>query len=203
METTIITVDNPDWVKLAVGVVQAGGIVAFPTDTVYGIGADLFQPDAVARLYEVKRRSTEKAIPILLGSKEDLPKVVGDIPEFADRLAQEFWPGALTIVLPKSSSVPTIVSSTGTIGVRVPDHPVAQQLLRAVGPLAATSANLSGTIEAIEATEVYKQLGGTIELIVDAGVTPGGRPSTVIDCTVKPATILREGPISSDRLFRS
>lgn len=201
METTIAPSDNDDWIQYAAEVFASGGLVAFPTDTVYGLGADPFQPDAVVKIYQVKKRPADKSIPVLLGAREDLSKVVRKVPAAAAKLMQAFWPGALTLVLEKQPAIPTVVSSTHTIGVRIPDHQIAQQLLRSVGPLAVTSANLSGEPEANEATQVLDQIGGSFDLLIDAGRTAGARPSTVVDCTIQPVVIIREGPVSREEIF--
>jgi L-threonylcarbamoyladenylate synthase len=137
----------------------------------------------------------------LIGDPDDLEKVGVDIPETARMLAARFWPGPLTILVPKRADLPQAVSATSTVGVRVPDHTVARALLRCAGPMAVTSANISGGQSPITAQEVYKQLAGRIPLIIDGGKTPGGVASTLVDCTVPELKILREGPISLDELL--
>lgn len=184
----------------ALEVLAAGGLVAFPTDTVYGVGVDVFNESAAARLYDVKGRPEEKAIPVLLPDVEALPVVVADFDARAERLAAAFWPGPLTIVLPKAAGVPAAVSSLPTVGVRVPDHPVALSILAASGPLAVTSANLSGAENSLTAEEVARQIGGDIELIVDGGRSPGGQPSTVVSLAGADLKILRAGPLSLETL---
>lgn len=201
MKTEVVSAGDQHWLTRAVDTIADGGVVAFPTDTVYGIGSDPFQPDAVARLYQAKGRPIEKAIPILLGSRGDLDRVAKNVPGWVEALLNAFWPGALTLVLEKQASVPSIVSRTRTIGVRIPDHPVALELLQGAGPLAVTSANPSGAREANEPAQVAHLLRGSIDLIIDGGVTPGGHPSTVLDCTRKPPMVLREGPIPPEDIF--
>jgi L-threonylcarbamoyladenylate synthase len=200
MTAEIISTEARNWCARTVAVVRAGGVVAFPTDTVYGIGADPFHPDAVERLYQAKGRPADKAIPILLASATQLPKIVKDVPDWVKPIIAAYWPGALTIVLQKNDSIPDIVSSTDTLGVRIPDHPAALELLLAAGPMAVTSANPSGGVEARDAYQVLERIGTLIELVVDGGLTPGGLPSTVLDCTVQPPRILREGPITEDEI---
>jgi len=178
-------------------VLQGGGLVAFPTDTVYGVGASAFAAEAVQRLYEVKGRSAEKAIAVLVAREADLTQVAAALTPSARALALRFWPGPLTLVVPKHPALPEAVSAGPTVGVRQPDHPVAQALLRLTGPLAVTSANLSGLSSATTAKEVLSQLGGRIDLLLDGGQTPGGVASTVIDCTAEPPVILRPGPINA------
>jgi L-threonylcarbamoyladenylate synthase len=196
METIILPASDPDAIAHALEVLQAGGLVAFPTDTVYGVGALAFDAPAVESIYTAKNRPVEKAIPILLGGPEDLDKVTANIPSIAAKLAARFWPGALTLVVPKHPKLPDVVSSTPTVGVRVPDHPVARALLRAAGPMAVTSANISGEASLKTAEDVNRQLNGRIPLILDGGETPGGVPSTVVNCLGTEPVILREGPIT-------
>ncbi len=188
-------------VSEALTVLQAGGLVAFPTDTVYGVGALAFSPEAVARLYAVKGRAREKAIPVLLGSSDQMGLVAVDPSPEAARLAEHFWPGPLTIVLHRQASLPQAVSPTDTVGVRVPDHPVALALLTAAGPMAVTSANRSGRPSLGTAAQVLADLGGAIELILDGGRTPGGQPSTVVACLEEHPSLLRQGPISMDTVL--
>jgi len=197
MQTTVLSAEAPEALRQAVAVLQRGGLVAFPTDTVYGVGAAAFAAEAVQRLYEVKGRSAEKAIAVLVAREADLTQVAAALTPSARALALRFWPGPLTLVVPKHPALPEAVSAGPTVGVRQPDHPVAQALLRLSGPLAATSANLSGQSSATTAEEVLSQLGGRIDLLLDGGQTPGGVASTVIDCTAEPPVILRPGPISA------
>ncbi len=200
MQTEILSSSSPEALPRAYEVLQAGGLVAFPTDTVYGVGALAFDGKAVESIYAAKARPPEKAIPILIGDAEDVEKVGVDIPDAARQLISRFWPGPLTILVPKRPDLPEAVSATSTVGVRVPDHEVARELLRRAGPMAVTSANISGAQSPITAQQVYEQLGGRIPLIIDGGRTPGGVPSTLVDCTTAELKILREGPISLTEL---
>ena len=200
MQTEIFPASSADAIPRALEALRAGRLVAFPTDTVYGVGALAFEGEAIRSIYAAKDRHMEKAIPILIGDVDDLAKVAVEIPEEAHRLAARFWPGALTILIPKRADLPEAVSATSTVGVRVPDHDVARALLRATGPMAVTSANISGAQSPVTAREVYDQLGGRIPLIIDGGRTPGGIPSTLVDCTAPDLQILREGPISLEEL---
>jgi L-threonylcarbamoyladenylate synthase len=200
MKTEILPAQNPGTLAKALAVLHNGGLVAFPTDTVYGVGALAFNGVAVGSIYVAKDRPVEKAIPVLMGDSTDLAKVTLEVPEAAGRLAARFWPGPLTLVLPKHPNLPETVSATGTVGVRVPDHAIAQALLLAAGPMAVTSANLSGQPNPSTAQEVFGQLGGRIALIIDGGKTPGGVPSTVVDCSGMELQFLREGPISRDEI---
>lgn len=196
MQTEILHASSTRAISRALEVLQSGGLVAFPTDTVYGVGAVAFDDRAIQSIYAAKDRPVEKAIPILIGDAQDLEKVAVDIPVTALKLAARFWPGALTVLVPKRADLPRAVSATATVGVRVPDHEVARALLRAAGPMAVTSANISGAQSPITAQEVFEQLAGRIALIIDGGRTPGGVPSTLVDCSGPDLQILREGPIS-------
>jgi L-threonylcarbamoyladenylate synthase len=201
MHTEILFSSSPDAIPQALAILRAGGLVAFPTDTVYGVGALAFDGKAVEAIYAAKDRPIEKAIPVLIGDAEDVEKVGREFPKLAHRLAARFWPGPLTILVPKHLDLPEAVSATATVGVRVPDHAVARLLLRAAGPMAVTSANISGAQSPVTAQEVYEQLDGRIPLIIDGGKTPGGIPSTLIDCTGAEFKVLREGPISLRELY--
>jgi L-threonylcarbamoyladenylate synthase len=196
MKTVIVPADAPDAITQALEVLQRGGLVAFPTDTVYGVGSLVFDGQAVESIYAAKDRPVEKAIPVLIADAADMEKVGTNIPAVAHQLAARFWPGPLTCIIPKQPALPEAVSATDTVGVRIPDHAVARALLRAAGPMAVTSANLSGQPSPSTAEEVLAQLRGRIDLILDGGKTPGGVPSTLVDCTAAELKILREGPIS-------
>jgi L-threonylcarbamoyladenylate synthase len=201
MKTDIIQAEHPIALNHAADILKHGGLVAFPTDTVYGLASLPFQAEYVERLYVAKGRNSERAIALLLGDYEQLGQVARDIGETAKLWARKFWPGPLTLIVPRLESLPDVLSSTTSIGVRVPDHPVALALLNMVGPLAVTSANLSGYQNTNTAQEVYDQLNGRIHLILDGGHTPGGVPSTVVDCTAGDPIVLREGPITLDNLM--
>ena len=176
--------------------------MAFPTDTVYGVGAVVWDRRAVARLYEAKLRALDRAIPVLLADPTDLPAVAGSSSIIARRLARRFWPGPLTLVVPRAARIPDEVTAGGpTVAVRVPDHELARALIRAAGaPLATTSANISGQPSPVVAPEVAAQLGARIAMILDGGPCPGGIPSTVVDVTGDVPIILRVGPISQRQI---
>jgi L-threonylcarbamoyladenylate synthase len=201
MKTEIVAASSFDAIPRALEILRAGGLVAFPTDTVYGVGALVFNEKAVESIYRAKDRPVEKAIPVLISDPGDLEKVGLDIPGPAHTLASRFWPGPLTILVPKRADLPEAVSATSTVGVRVPDHDVARAILRAAGPMAVTSANISGKQSPVTAEEVYEQLAERIELIIDGGKTPGGVPSTLVDCTTPKLKVLREGPIGLEELL--
>ncbi len=201
MKTQIITANSSNAIQQALKVLQAGGLVAFPTDTVYGVGALAFDGKAAESIYKAKDRPIEKAIPILIGDAEDITKISSEVPPMAKKLAERFWPGPLTLIVPKHLGLPDSVSATNTVGVRVPDHIVARSVFRAAGPMAVTSANLSGQPSPSTAQEVFTQLNGRIALIVDGGKTPGGVPSTLVDCTGKEPIVVRQGPISLNQIL--
>ena len=196
MKTEVLSATSPENLSLALQILKEGGIVAFPTDTVYGLGASVHHARAIARVYEAKERSRDNPIPILIANMLDLRRVALSPPTMARRLAKRFWPGPLTLVVWRKPTLPEEISVLSTVGIRVPDHPVAQALLTIAGPLAVTSANRSGDPVACTAQEVFEGLEGRIDLILDGGRTPGGEPSTVVDCTRASPRILREGPIS-------
>jgi L-threonylcarbamoyladenylate synthase len=169
---------------------------------VYGVGSLAFHQQAIESIYAAKERLMEKAIPVLIGDNDDLAKVAEEIPYFAMKLIDRFWPGPLTILVPKKPTLPAAVSATSTVGVRVPDHDVARALLRLAGPMAVTSANISGQPSPTTAHQVFEQLNGRIAMILDGGETPGGIPSTLVDCTGDEIRILREGPIPKEELLK-
>ena len=189
----------------AVELLRAGRIVAIPTDTVYGIAADLALPDAIERLFAAKRRPPEKAVAVLLADAAQAWSL--GVPSPAARLlAERFWPGGLTLVLPVRPDVTlpgVLAAGTPTIGVRVPDHAAPRALAAALGPLPTTSANLSGQPDARDAAEVAATLGEAIALVIDGGPIRGGPASTVVDCTTDRPAILRPGAIDPSVLARA
>jgi L-threonylcarbamoyladenylate synthase len=201
LPTEVISVQDPQALASAESLLRAGGLAAFPTDTVYGLGAMLFDLQAIEQLYMVKGRDAAKAIAVLIGDEAALGQVAGELGDVATRLARRFWPGPLTLVVPAHPDLPANLSPLPTVGVRMPNHPVALALLRRTGPLAVTSANLSGGPSSKTAAEVFAQLNGRIPLILDGGQTPGGLSSTVVDCTGSELVILRQGPISMQQLI--
>lgn len=197
-----VVADGPAGRAAAIEVLCAGGIVALPTDTVYGIAVALSAADGIERLFHVKRRPPEKTIALLLADAEQA-WALGEVSPVAEALAAELWPGPLTLVLRRRPDVamPRAVSTDGrTVGVRLPDHPAPRAIAAAVGPLPTTSANRSGRPEALEAATVVAELGEDLDLVLDGGRTPGSRPSTVVDATTDPPTILRVGEIGEARV---
>ncbi len=201
METLLLPVDHPEAMPKAVEILRHGGLVAFPTDTVYGVGSLAFNPLSILAIFAAKDRPLDKAVPVLIGVVDDLSRVAFDVPAAAAKLASRFWPGPLTLVFPKHPSLPDVISANSTVGVRIPDHAAARKLLRLAGPMAVTSANLSGQPSPSTAEEVQAQLGGRIALILDGGRTPGGVPSTVVDCVGPDPQILREGPLTREDIL--
>ena len=189
-------------VSEGIAVLMGGGIVAFPTDTVYGLGACSYLHRAVERVYAVKERPLGMALPLLLSSTLQISEVAEPVPPVAWLLAEKFLPGALTLVLRKSSLVPEIVTAGGiTVAVRVPAHPVPVALALGLGvPISGTSANLSGKPSALTAEEVHSQFGDKIDLIIDGGQCLGGRESTIVDVTGEVPVVLREGAIDFSEL---
>jgi len=194
--------DIQEQVERGVSILKQGGVVAFPTDTVYGLGAwaNLYQ--AVERVYQIKERPRNMALPLLLAHTSQISEVAEPVPPLAWLLARSFLPGALTIVLHKSNSVPDIITGGGsTVAVRIPAHPIPVALAEGLGaPIVGTSANLSGKPSLLTADEVYAQLGDKIDLVIDGGRCPGGRESTIVDVTGETPVVLREGAISTEEL---
>ncbi len=188
---------DPGCLEEAANRVEAGEVIAVPTDTIYGLVCRYDLEKAILDLYGVKERPAEKALPVLVGEVAQLAAVAQTpIPPLAQRLIRRHWPGPLTLVLLARPGLPPALTAGGrTVAVRLPDHPFVRDLARRVGPLASSSANRSGGSECHSAREVYDQLAGRIPLIVDGGVTPGGQASTVVDLSGPEPRILREGPI--------
>jgi L-threonylcarbamoyladenylate synthase len=187
--------------QLARELIAGGELVAFPTDTVYGIACDPYNVDAINRLYAAKIRDRLKALPLLLSDVGQLDKVARDVPESSNLLGSYFWPGALTLVLPRVSWLPAELGGGDTIAVRVPNHPELQSFLKLCGgTLATSSANLSGEPDACTAQQAAAYLGDHVSLVIDGGRAPGGIPSTVVDCTRTPPLVLRSGAISHEAI---
>jgi len=184
--------------KRAIEELRRGGVVALPTDTVFGLCALARDDDAVARVYAIKQRDRAQPLPVFVSSLEQAT-LITRWNDAAQRLAERFWPGALTIVLPQSERFHTLAAAgTGTIAVRVPKDPALREIAAQLGPITGTSANLSGMAECHSAEEVARQLGQSVDAIVDAPTDPDARPSTVVDCTqAGSAHIVREGAISA------
>jgi L-threonylcarbamoyladenylate synthase len=186
---------TPDGIARAAELLRGGAIVAFPTDTVYGVGVAVSRPDRLPALFELKDRPVDRRIPILVAARDDAEALGSDVDARARALADRFWPGALTIVLPGSGGE--------TQAYRAPDHPVALDLIRAAGPIYATSANLSDQPDTLGADEVliaFAMKQDDLAAVVDGGPAPGGVASTVLDLSITPAAVLRAGPITREQL---
>ena len=201
-ETEVLKIDHPEIFDRVISILNRGGLIALPTDTVYGLAVDPWNGEAVSKLFKVKSRSELKSIPVLLRGEAAINEVAVEVPERVRTIAEKFWPGPLTIVVRRKSELPSEISATDTIGVRAPDHKFANTLLRMYGPIAATSANLSGQPAASSAEQVVSSLSGMIDLIVDGGESAGGVSSTVVDFTANAPELLREGPISLESVLR-
>jgi L-threonylcarbamoyladenylate synthase len=188
--------DRPEDVAQTAVYLQIGQLVVIPTDTLYGLASAALDETAIRELYRVKQRPLHKAIPILLADLSDLHKVVQSVPDLAQPYIARYWPGSLTIVLPKRDALPPSLSPDSTIAVRIPDHQVARAVIRAAGGVVAvTSANLSGQPAAETAAQALAYLNGRVTAVLDAGPAPKGQASTVIDCTGETAVVLRQGPV--------
>lgn len=184
--------------RLAVDCLRSGGLVAFPTDTLYGLGAAVSSDQGVQRLFEAKKRPLESPVPILLSAGNQLSRVAQEVPDLALKLAGRFWPGALTLVLKRNPGFRSLaLAGRDDVAVRVPAHAVPRRLIEALGePVTGTSANISGRPAPPTAQEVAEQLGESVDVIIDGGRTPIGVESTVIDLVGETPRLLREGAIS-------
>lgn len=189
--------DDPEGRAAALDVLRAGGLVAFPTDTVYGLAVALDTPRGIERLYAAKRRPIDKAIIVLVDGLDQLAGLV-TVPPAAQVLAGVGWPGGLTLILPLRSTAqlpPALTAGMATLGVRVPDHPTPRALARMLGPLPTTSANLSGEPDSLDASAAEAAIGSACELVLDGGTTRGARSSTIVDCADGPPSVVRAGAI--------
>ena len=195
-----VSADNPEPrpIEHAAQLIRRGEVIAVPTDTFYGLAADPFNLAAVARIYEIKGRAERKALPILVASLEQAQELAGDLPDSFFPLAERFWPGALTLVVKASSRVPLkVTGNTGRVALRLPNSKIPCALIAAAGtPLTGTSANLSGFAACVDATQVVKQMGERLPLVLDGGRSKALLASTVIELRGEEWTVLREGPIS-------
>lgn len=201
--TARIVPDDEAGRAAAADVLAAGGVVALPTDTVYGIGVALDTPGGIERLFAAKRRPPDKGIMLLLDDEAQAERI-GAMTPAAVALATACWPGGLTVIVPQRPDVPLPSVLTGgalTIGLRAPDHDAPRALARAVGPLPVTSANVSGLPEARDAAGIIEQLGDAVDLVLDGGVAHGGPASSVVDCTGARPAILRQGAVSLERVI--
>ena len=186
----------------AVEILRAGGMVAYPTETFYGLAVDAVNRDAIKKIFAVKQREESQPLLILIPDRPYLSRYAIAVPPQAETLMDRFWPGPLTIIFEASPHLPAeLCAHTGTVAIRMSPHPVAQALVEAFGgALTSTSANLSGLPSTTTADEVQQQLGEGIDLIIDAGPTAGGKPSTIVDVTVPSLRLVRQGAIGFDEI---
>ena len=190
-------------VDAAQAALEAGELAVLPTDTVYGLAADAFSPEAVQRLLDAKGRTRQKPPPVLVGAPTTLEALVTEVPGWLRSMTAELWPGPLTVVCRQQPSLTWDLGETHhTVAVRMPDHPVALGLLKQTGPLAVSSANLTGEPAATTIEDAERMLGTSVSVYLDAGQSPGGTASTILDVTGATPRILREGPIGLDVLHR-
>lgn len=201
MDTVVIEQSNSKSISTAKSILLSGGVIAIPTDTVYGIACLVDNSKSIKRLYSIKERDLLKAIPVLIGALNQIPNITIDFPESADILSRHFWPGALTLIINKHPKLPQELTTYPTVGIRMPNQDWLRQLMDKCGPLAATSANMSGNPSLATAREVMEVLGGKIDLLIDGGTCEGGIPSTVVDCTRSPIIILRDGGIANNTIY--
>jgi L-threonylcarbamoyladenylate synthase len=205
-KTNLIITDTQDELKkgleTARKILLSGGVVAFPTESFYGLGVNASDEEAINRLFVIKRRESDRPVLVLIPCPQYLKGYVACITETASELIKQFWPGGLTLVFKAGPEVsPLLTAGTGKIGIRVSSHPVAAALTRTIGaPITGTSANISSQDGCITAQEVYKSLGSGVDLILDGGKTGGGKGSTILDVTVEPPEILREGMVGREQL---
>ena len=200
--TEILPTSSPKAIKLARRLLREGEVVAFPTDTVYGLGANAFERFAVRQIFAIKERPRDKALPVFIYQVDDLNLVARHVPNQAWLLLQAFWPGDLTVVLPKNPALPDdVTAGQNTVAVRVPNHPVCLELLTQVGrPLAVTSANVSGQPTPATAQAVAAQLRGRLPLVLDGGPSPTPQASTILDLSISPPRLLRQGRLTLEVL---
>ena len=181
----------------AVRVIKSGGVIAFPTHSLYGLGADALNPKAVQKLFEIKKRPLDKPILVLVKDIDSIKEIAENIPQSAERIMEKFWPGSVTIILKAIPDLPNaLTAGTGKIGVRIPQNTVAFELVKAFGnPLTGTSANISGEQGCSNISDLHMDIKTQLDLILDAGALKKGKGSTVVDVTVHPPNILRDGEV--------
>lgn len=193
---------SPRAIEWAAERLRDGGVIAIPTDTVYGVAASLAHPDAIARIYDLKGRPSHQPLPVLVSSTDIVPHLTLGVDHDIELLMARYWPGPLTVVVPAREGMPEAVTAGGkTVGVRMPNHPLAIEVIaKAGGAIACTSANLSGQPPARDAQEVASAIGSEVDLILDGGIAPGGVPSTVVEFIDGEPVIHREGAIPGDHI---
>jgi L-threonylcarbamoyladenylate synthase len=189
---------KPDIIAQAVKILQEGGVIAYPTETFYGLGVDATNEKAIEHLFAVKGRDFKNPLPIVVDQVRGLDRIVTEIPDLGRELIERFWPGPLTLIFRAAPILSArLTAETGKIGVRISSHPIARLLAEGLdGPLTSTSANRSGQKEYVTAQEVLEKIGDDLDLIIDGGATPGGKGSTILDITQDPPVVLRAGVIA-------
>lgn len=200
--TRLLEAYDPQAILETAAAISQGELVVFPTDTLYGVGTNAFDERAILRLYAAKERPLTKGIPVLLADLDDIECVTTSVPEIARKLISKYWPGPLTLVLPKHKGLPKSISENENIAVRIPNCEVARAVIRAAGGAVATSsANRSGNQAPQTARQALAELGGKVKIVLDDGPTGRSIPSTIIDCTGDVMRILRQGPIKAHELY--
>jgi L-threonylcarbamoyladenylate synthase len=202
-QAILLPANQPGAIPQAAAELRAGRLIVMPTDTLYGLAGDAFNPTAIRAIFAAKQRPFSKPLPILLADINDLPRVIRFVPAIAQQFIQQYWPGPLTLLLPKHPALPAEISDNENIAVRIPNNPVTRNIIRAAGgALAVTSANLSGHPPAETAASALTNLAGFVTAVIDDGPSPHTIASTILDCTGQGLNILREGPISKQSLLR-
>ncbi len=201
---SLLKVTLPEARHQAARIIHQGGVIAFPTDTLYGLGADIWNPQAVERVFLLKGREFGKPLPVLIGTLEQLPQLVRAIPPRAERLLQAFWPGPLTLLFPARPEIhPLLLGDAGKIGIRLPAYPWVQDLIQRAGvPLTGTSANPAGKPPALDALQVLDYFGDRLDLILDGGRAEQTVGSTVVDVSVDPPLFIREGILRREEILQ-
>lgn len=202
MKTKYLSAADPDAISLTCAALVSGQLVVVPTDTVYGLACQWSNSEAIELLFETKGRPRHLGIPLLLADRHFMTTVGRDVPQMANVLAGKHWPGPMTLVVHASSAIPSNLSPTDTVAIRVPDHKFTRELARAAGgAIAATSANLSGQAPATSAAEALELFDGQVAIIIDDGLSTLGVASTIVDCTSNPPVVLRHGALAADQLM--
>jgi L-threonylcarbamoyladenylate synthase len=204
-KSDVISPDIQASITEAVKLLRHDGVMAYPTDTLYGLGGNPLSPIAVARIFEIKGRDASKGLPLLLGDIEDLRKVAPSVPDVVGVLTEAFWPGPLTLIVKKARAVPaTVTGGANTVAVRLPAHTVPRALARELGfPIIGTSANVSGGLDPVSAEDVRRELGSRVDGIIDGGPAARGVPSTIVDVTGSRPRIVRRGALSREDIERA
>jgi len=201
MQTKLLSANQPGAIEKAVAFLNEGKLVAFPTDTLYGVGAQVHDPSAIRRLFAAKNRPINKGIPVLLSDAGRLLLVASSVTQVAQDLADRFWPGPLTLILPRNPLLPSELAPGDNIAVRVPDHEIARRFIHVAGGAVATSsANRSGQAPALNALEALEALDHAVAAVIDGGPVHYAQASTIVDCTLSPPQLIRQGPLHPNEL---